>query len=181
MGIRELISNVNGGENVLILYPDNDVFLSFSKLIADHYRRDNIGWFVFNEIAKKRLEKFFKIFSRIAPKDAGRIFMSYDDINRKVIIAYGYHFQIMTGIGADDPLIRLVLDDNLTLYNFIYRNAIDDKKMIALKDLFDYVIEVEEKEAPLGKEFFYSVKAYVYPHTEFSGAIKIGKDYTLIE
>ncbi|AKG92594.1 hypothetical protein GAH_00045 [Geoglobus ahangari] len=181
MGIKKIIGSVNGGENVLILYPDNDVFLSLSKLIADHYGRKNIGWFVFNEIAKKRLEKFFKIFSRIAPKDAGRVFMSYDDIDRKIVISYGYHFQLFTGMNADDPLIRLILDDEVTLYNFIYRNAIDERKSIALRDLFDYVIDVEEKEAPLGKEFFYSVKAYVYPHTEFSGAIRIDGEYNLVE
>jgi len=179
MDIEAIVSSVKEGENVLILYPDNDVFLAMSKLIAEKFTREKIGWFVFNELGKKRLEKFFRIFSVIAPKDVGKVFTSYDDIDREIIISYGYHFQSLMGVHSTETLIRLVLDDNIKTFNFIYRDMLEMKEIIALKDLFDYVIDVREKEAPLGKEFFYTAKAYVYPSLDVSGAIKITERYDI--
>ncbi len=181
MSLREVFHSLEKGQDCLIVYPDNDVFLSISKLIADEYGRNTIGWFVFNEIGKKRLEKYFKTFQKIAPERPGKVFMNYDEIDREIILGFGYHFHVFTGYSSDESLIRLVLDDEITFINFLYSGVLEDGKQIALRDLFDYIIDIEEKEAPLGREFFYRVKAYVYPHTELSGSIKIDSQYNLIE
>ncbi|WP_048090529.1 hypothetical protein [Geoglobus acetivorans] len=178
MSVIDVIKSVKKGEDVLFIYPDNDVFLAFSKLITKTYGKDEIGWFVFNEIAKKRLEKLFKIFNN---DFSNKIYTSYDEIDRRFVIAYGYHFYAISSHFSDDALIRLILDDDISLFCFIYDRVVEEKRILVLKDLFDYVVDIREKEAPLDKEFFYRVKAYVMPHIDHSAYVKIDERYNLFE
>ncbi|NOY10938.1 MAG: hypothetical protein GXO67_02380 [Archaeoglobi archaeon] len=180
MDLTEFIRSNLEGEKVLIVYPRNEVFFSMSKLIAEIWGRDRLRWYVFNEVAKRRLESSFRLFEGFAPKNVGKMLESYDEVEPGIVIAYGYHFSVFDG-GFDEKLIRLLMNRNATVYFFLLRGAIDERKERVLRDLFDSVIEVEERDLSLEKTYLYSVAEYRFPFREFSGAFSIDRDYSIFE
>lgn len=180
MTLTEFIRSNLSGEKVLVVYPRNEVFFSMSKLIAEVWGRENLQWYVFNEVAKRRLESSFRFFEGFAPSDVGRILESYDEANSGIVIAYGYHFCVFDG-EFDEKLIRLVMNRDATVYFFLLRGAVDERKEKALRDLFDSVIEVEERDLSLEKTYLYSVAEYRFPFREFSGAFSIDRVYSIFE
>lgn len=180
MNLRNFISSNTQGENILIVYPRNEVFFSLSKLIAEVWGRESLHWYVFNEVAKRRLESSFKLFEGFAPRNVGRILESYDEVDSGIVIAYGYHFHIFDG-GFDEKLIRLVMNGEAIIYFFLLRGSVDERKERALRDLFDSVIEVDEKDISLEKAYLYTVTEYRFPFREISGAFSIDRDYSIFE
>ncbi len=180
MTLTEFIRSNLSGEKVLIIYPRNEVFFSISKLIAEIWGRENLQWYVFNEVAKRRLESSFRLFKGFAPSNVGKILESYDEAKSGIVIAYGYHFCVFDG-GFDEKLIRLVMGKDATVYFFLLRGTVDEKKERALRDLFDSVIEVSERDLSLEKTYLYTVTEYRFPFREISGAFSIDRDYSIFE
>ncbi len=178
--ISEYIKPSAPGEKVLVIYPKNEVLFAVFKLITRIHGIDKIGWYAFNDVAKRRLEAVFEMFKEYAPAYPGKIYGSYDEIDSKVLIAFGYHLCIYGGC-SDDMLVRLVLGKDATLYLFLLKGSVDEIKERGMRDLFDKVIEIEEKEYSFEKTFTYCISEYVYPFREYTGTFRVTSEYELIE
>ncbi len=178
--LSEYIKPSLSGEKILVIYPKNEVLFAVSKLITRVHGIDKIGWYTFNDVAKRRLESVFEMFEEYAPSYPGRIYGSYDEIDSEVLIAFGYHLCIYGGC-SDDMLVRLVLRKDTTLYFLLLSGSIDAIRERSMKDLFDKVVEIEEKEYSFEKTFLYKIYEYVYPFREYAGAFRVTSEYELIE
>ncbi len=178
--ISEYIKPFTKGEKILIIYPNNEVLFAVFKLITRIHGIEKLGWYTFNEISRGRLESVFEMFKEHAPSYPGRIYGSYDEIDSEVVIAFGFHFCIYGGC-SDDMLVRLVLRKNTTLYFFLLDGSVDKIKEKSMKDLFDKVIEISEKEYSFEKTFTYKIHEYVYPFREYAGTFRVTSEYELIE
>ncbi|MBE8540273.1 hypothetical protein [Geoglobus acetivorans] len=168
-------------EKILIIYPSNDVFLSVSKTIADAKGREKLGWLVFDDLGKSRLETFFEKFMPYAPEFPGKIFKNMDTLENGIetIFCYGFHFaKPKCGI---KPVFKLILQKGRTIYFFLLENSIEEKEEVIIKDLFDAIVKIEEKDITFEKKYTYSVREYVFPFRYFSGTFRIGEDYSILE
>ncbi len=60
--ISEYVKPSAPGEKVLVIYPKNEVLFAVFKLITRIHGIEKVGWYAFNDVAKRRLESVFEMF-----------------------------------------------------------------------------------------------------------------------